>query len=284
MTGASGFIGKKLKERLLELNYEVVEFNSNNGDIADLNSLKNIDFNNVWHVFHLAAKTFVPDSWLKPEEYYKINAMGTLNILEMCKEHNISLTFISSYIYGQPEKLPISEEDKLKPNNPYAHSKFIAEQFCEFYAKQFKVNVTVIRPFNIYGIGQDKRFLIPLIIEQTINNDEIRIKDLLPKRDYVYLDDLVDALILTINKKGYSVYNIGSGYSISVKQVIDIIKKASNINKEVISEEIERKNEVLDVVADIKRAKKELKWYPKYSFEEGIKNIIDCELALNGNK
>lgn len=284
ITGSNGFIGSKLKSRLIELNYDIIEVNSSDGDISDFNSIKNINFENISHVFHLAAKTFVPDSWINPQEYYKVNSFGTLNVLELCKRYNKSLTFISSYIYGQPESLPVSEEHKLNPNNPYAHSKFMSEQFCEFYAKQFNVDITVIRPFNVYGLGQNKKFLIPLIIDQAMNNNEIKIKDLSPKRDYVFLEDLIEALILTINKKGYSIYNIGSGYSISVKQVIETVQKVFNINKKVISDEIERKNEILDVVADIKKAKEELNWYPKYSFEDGIKEIIDYEVTINRNK
>jgi nucleoside-diphosphate-sugar epimerase len=275
VTGASGFIGRKLMERLLELNCEAIGIDSNNGDISNLNSLTDIDFKSVHHVFHLAAKTFVPDSWIKPKEYYRVNTMGTLNILEICKQYNISVTVISSYIYGEPECLPISEEHKLNPNNPYAHSKFMAEQFCEFYAKQFKVDITVIRPFNVYGVGQNKKFLIPHIIDQAINNSEIKVKDLLPKRDYVFLDDLIESLILTINKKGYSIYNIGSGYSVSVKEIIDIIQGLLSTNKPIVSEECERKNEILDVIADIEKAKSELKWSPENSFSNGIIKILE---------
>ncbi|BCZ48622.1 NAD-dependent dehydratase [Clostridium gelidum] len=275
ITGSNGFIGSKLKSRLIELNYDIIEFNSSDGDISDFNSIKNINFENIYHIFHLAAKIFVPNSWINPQEYYKVNSFGTVNILEFCKRYNKSLTFISSYIYGQPERLPISEEDKLNPNNPYAHSKFMAEQFCEFYAKQFNVDIAVIRPFNVYGEGQNKKFLIPLIIDQALNDDEIKIKDLSPKRDYIFLDDLIEALILTINKKGYSIYNIGSGNSISVKQIIDVVQEVLSINKPIISEDIKRKNEIFDVIANIGKANNELNWFPKHSFIDGIRKIIE---------
>lgn len=276
VTGSSGFIGKRLKEKLTNSSFEVVELNSENGGVTNLEEIKKIDLKKIEHIFHLAGKTFVPDSWEKPEEFYNINSMGTLNILKICREFNINLTFVSAYIYGEPECLPISENHILKPNNPYAHSKFIAEQFCEFYAKEFNVNINVIRPFNVYGIGQNKNFLIPHIIDQAINNDIIKVKDLTPKRDYIFLDDLIDSLLLTIyNNKGYSVYNIGSGYSISVKQIIETIQQILNINKQVISENISRKNEVLDVIANISKANYELNWIPKVSFFEGIRTIID---------
>jgi nucleoside-diphosphate-sugar epimerase len=275
ITGSNGFIGKRLKEKLIALNYNIIELNSKDGDITNIDIVRKLDFRNISHVFHLAAKTFVPDSWIKPHEFYKVNSYGTVNIIETCKEYNISLTFVSSYIYGEPDSLPISENAHIKPNNPYAHSKFMAEQFCEFYAKEFNLNVTVLRPFNVYGIGQDNRFLIPHIIHQAIRNASIEVKDLAPKRDYVFLDDLIQALVLTIdNKRGYSVYNIGSGYSISVKEVIDIVQKVLNINKPVITEDKVRKNEISDVFADIRKANNELNWFPRYSFVDGINEII----------
>lgn len=280
LTGSNGFIGRRLKERLIELNYDVLELNSSNGDVTSIETLKNYNFEKISHIFHLAAKTFVPESWTHPGEFYKVNSFGTLNILEICKEYNIGLTFISSYIYGQPKSLPISETLAIAPNNPYAHSKYIAEQLCEFYSKEFNTNISIIRPFNIYGIGQNKKFLIPHIIDQALNNEVIKIKDLSPKRDYIYLEDLIDSILLTMNHTvNYSVYNIGSGYSISVKQIIEVIQKVLGIDKKVICEDVQRKNEMNDVVADITKANRELNWYPKYSFLDGIKQIIDYEIS-----
>ncbi|MBL4933543.1 NAD-dependent epimerase/dehydratase family protein [Clostridium paridis] len=280
LTGSNGFIGRRLKEKLIELKYEVLELNSSNGDVTSIETLRTFNLEKIGHIFHLAAKTFVPESWMQPEEFYKVNTFGTLNILEICKEYNIDLTFISSYIYGQPKTMPISESSDICPNNPYAHSKYIAEQMCEFYSREFNVNVSIIRPFNIYGIGQNKKFLIPHIIDQALYSNEIKIKDLSPKRDYIYLEDVVDAILLTINNnKNYSVYNIGSGYSISVQQVIEVVLGILNIEKKVISEDSQRKNEMNDVVADITKANRELNWYPKYSFLDGIKKIIDREIS-----
>ncbi len=276
LTGSNGFIGRKLKEKLIEMNYQVIEINSENGGVTNLKVLEGINYDNIVHVFHLAAKTFVPESWINPEEYYKINTMGTLNILGVCRKNKIKLTFISSYIYGEPEVLPISEMHTLNPSSPYAHSKYLAEECCEFYAKQFDTDIVVIRPFNIYGIGQSEHFLIPHIINQAINEKEIRVKDLTPRRDYIYLEDLIEVLILTLNiKKGYSVFNVGSGCSYCVKEIIDIVQKVLNTNKVVLSDDIIRTNEISDVVADITRVKESFDWHPKYSFVEGIQAILD---------
>jgi len=147
--------------------------------------------------------------------------------------------------------LPISEDDSAQPNNPYAHSKYLAEQACEFYSKEFGVNAVIIRPFNIYGIGQSDKFLIPHIIKQALEDKEIKVKDLTPRRDYVYLDDLMDVLMLTMEStKKFAVYNIGSGTSFSVEEIISSVQKILGANKE-------------------------LDWSPKTTFPEGIKKVIE---------
>lgn len=275
ITGSNGFIGSALKQRLLLDNCNILEINSK-ADIADSSKFNYFDHKHIDHIFHLAAKTFVPDSWKKPQDFYHTNVLGTGNVVEFCRQKSASLTFISAYLYGQPDKLPISEDCQIRPNNPYAHSKYLAEQLCEFYANEFGVRTVIIRPFNVFGIGQNNKFLIPHIIGQALSEDKkIIVKDLTPKRDYVYLDDLIDALILSIaSLKSFAVYNIGSGYSLSVKEIINIVQSELATNKEVVSENEVRSNEISDVVADISRSDKELGWYPKHSFHQGIKKII----------
>jgi nucleoside-diphosphate-sugar epimerase len=275
VTGASGFIGKELVKNLLKKRFKVIEFNSSAGDISELNLIERYKNEKIDHIFHLSAKTFVPDSWENPTSFYKTSVMGTNNVLELCRDKKASLTFVSAYLYGEPEKLPISEDDNVKSNNPYAHSKYLAEELCRFYAEYYNVNITIARPFNIYGKNQKEIFLIPHIIKQVLNNDVINVKDLHPKRDYIYLDDLVLGLVKTIdNKKHFSIYNFGSGVEISVQEIIDIIQKIANTQKVIISEKNERKNEIMNIVADISKAKKELDWTPKYNFKDGIKEIL----------
>src|SRR3989304_7128977 len=192
ITGSSGFIGKNLKEALLQKDFLIEEFNSAQGDIASTK----LNFKDVSHVFHLAGKSFVPDSWKNPEEFNRVNIDGTANVLKFCKESGASFTFVSSYVYGIPERLPISEMHQIKPSNPYAKSKRKAEKFCLFYAKSYKLPVTIIRPFNIYGKHQPEHFLIPEIIKQLNDNSlpEITLQDLKPKRDYLYMDDFISAI------------------------------------------------------------------------------------------
>ncbi|MCT7605864.1 NAD-dependent epimerase/dehydratase family protein [Aliarcobacter butzleri] len=276
VTGANGFIGSALIESLESFGFNIIKFNSSDGDISNYNFLKKYENMDIDHIFHLAAKTFVPDSWENPLEFYKTSVLGTGQILELCRHKNIPLTFISAYLYGLPEKLPISEDDKVKSNNPYAHSKYLSEELCRFYSEYYNVKVTIARPFNIYGKNQKDMFLIPYIIKQVLNDDVINVKDLYPKRDYIYLDDLIDGLVKTIeNKKQFSIYNFGSGSELSVQEIIDIIQKIAGTKKEIISEKQERPNEIMNVIADITKAKYELGWEPKFSFEKGIKYIIE---------
>lgn len=274
VTGSKGFIGKALVGKLKASDNEVIEIDYP-VDITNRNWPDNFINMNIGHVFHLAARTYVPDSWEDPSGFIFTNTIGTQNVLEFCRKTKAGLTYVSAYLYGNPKEMPITENTSIKPNNPYALSKCLAEEVCRFYAEEYKVPVIVIRPFNIYGIGQDEKFLIPLIIRQALYNDIIRVKDLSPRRDYIYMDDLIDAFIKTLSvDKKFAIYNIGSGYSLSVEEIIGIIQKTAGTDKNVFSEEKPRQNEIPDVIADISRAKSELGWNPCTSFEQGIKEII----------
>ena len=158
---------------------------SADGDIADPHTLA--DLPGAAQVFHLAARTFVPDSWRDPAGFVSANVLGSVNVLEYCRKHRAQLTFVSGYLYGKPRHLPISETSPPCPNNPYALSKHLAEQECAFYASEFGLPVTVIRPFNVFGPGQKSHFLIPAIVRQLFGSKAIVVKDLEPRRDYIYL-------------------------------------------------------------------------------------------------
>ena len=255
VTGGRGFIGTKLVSRLRNLSLDVIEISSDFGDIAKSetwNSFQNLDV-----VFHLAGRNFVPESWNEPAEFFQTNVIGTEMALECCRRHGAKLIYISSYLYGVPKKIPIKETDKIKPNNPYALSKHLAEQICEFYATYWNIPITVIRPFNVFGPGQRSEFLIPKIINQIRNNSEVRVMDLEPKRDYIYVEDLVDALIKAIKiDDGYNIFNIGSGKSYSVGEIIRIIQEKAGTNLPVQSENISRDHEIYDIKADVTFAKK----------------------------
>lgn len=275
VTGSKGFIGRHLISELSRSpQFNIYEYDRDKGDI----SKDDLKFRNIHHVFHTAAETFIPRSWEEPVKFYNTNIIGTSKVLEFCRKQNAGLTYLSAYVYGQPEKLPIPETHPLKADNPYMHSKIIAESLCEFYSSSYGVNINVIRPFNVFGLGQRENFLIPYIIDKLFDKKvkTIEVEDLSPKRDYVYIDDLVGALALTVRKKkGYFVYNAGSGVSLSVKEIIGIIFKASGMEKPVVSKHKRRKNEVMDVVADISKIKKELGWMPETTFHKGIEIILE---------
>ncbi len=276
VTGAGGFIGTPLADVLEKNGFDVIKLDTSRGDIVDLDLIHEYKDKNIDHIFHLASKTFVPDSWEHPMDFYKTSVIGTGNILELCRDKKASITYVSAYVYGVPEKLPISENDKILSNNPYAHSKYLAEELCRFYSEFYDIHVTIARPFNIYGKNQKEMFLIPYIIKQVLNEKTIRVKDLNPKRDYIYLDDLVSGLIKTLDaNKKFSIFNFGSGEGKSVKEIIEIVQEVAGTHKPVISEEQERKNEVMNVIADITKAKKDLNWKPVFSFKDGISDILN---------
>jgi nucleoside-diphosphate-sugar epimerase len=273
VTGSAGFIGTHLVKMLKKSGYTVFELGTHVGDVTDSATWEKFPATDI--VIHLAAKSFVPESWNNIPHYINCNVLGTTEALNYCRKHNAKLIFLSSYMYGNPEKLPIPETSALAVNNPYALSKKMAEEVCKFYSDNFNIPVVIFRPFNIYGINQAEHFLIPTLIKQVFENNEVRIKDLEPKRDYVYIDDLVSAIIKAINYDGlFAIFNIGSGMSYSVKYLIDTILHISGKNLAVISDKDRRKGEIMDCIADISLAKKELNWQPSFSLEEGIEAII----------
>lgn len=279
VTGASGFIGRALVAALERKGHEVVRLTSKDGEIDDPNKFKKLSNIGVLWVFHLAGRTYVPESWEDPLGFCRVNVLGVANVLEFCRTQGIPITYVSSYLYGEPESLPITENSPVRPNNPYALSKWLAEQICEFYSAVHGLPIIVIRPFNVYGVGQDELFLIPSVVRQALFGDAITVKDLQPRRDYVYLDDLVEALMLTMGKPdGYRVYNIGSGMSLSVREIIDVIQAVAHTNKKVVCTNVTRPNEINDVVADISRVRQDLGWYPRHSFSDGIRKIIQAAL------
>ena len=273
LTGATGFIGKNLLNYFENLNYEIIKLDSSNGDISINKTWENLPAVDI--VIHLAGLTFVPKSWDNPTEFMQINFMGTLAALNFCKKHNSKFIFLSSYLYGNSGNLPITENSELIPTNPYALSKKLSEDLCKFYSDNFKVKVVILRPFNVYGPGQNTDFLIPSIISQAINLKFIKVRDLKPKRDYIYVEDLIIAIEKsTTIDLDFIIMNIGTGLSYSVLDIINFIRNQVDKNIKIESLEIERKAEILDSKADISKAKLVLNWTPKWSLEKGLEKLV----------
>lgn len=272
VTGATGFIGKHVTLLFSSLGHTVFGISSQNGDIADTLMWQSLPQADI--VVHLASRTYVPDSWNDPLGFINTNLSGTICCLEYCRKYQAKLIYLSSYLYGNPIRLPINETDPLFVNNPYGLSKKMAEESCTFYSDNFGLSVIILRPFNVYGPDQSRKFIIPMIIEQVIMGRTISVKDLTPKRDYIYVEDLVNAIYKAVSLEGSHIFNIGSGISYSVNTLIEIIQREAGTNLPVISSNEKRLGEILDTKADISKAIRILGWSPQWTLESGINKII----------
>ncbi len=280
ITGSSGFIGKHLvtflKKNSAEI--EVVNWNKSEGDLTRIETGKELmQLNNIDKIIHLASNNFVPESWEKTAEYIIGNYTSTFNVLEYCRHKGAELVYISSYMYGNTTNIPINEKAEIKVNNPYGFSKLSGENLCRFYQETFQVPLVILRPFNIFGVGQREDFLIPYLVEQITNPSKkiVEVNDINPRRDYLFVDDFCTLLnTVIVNQQESNVFNVGYGQSYSVGQIIEKIMTISGEKKDIHSKNIVRNNEINDVVADISKAQKLLGWEPKISFEEGLTQII----------
>ena len=281
LTGSSGFVGKHLS-RSLSKEHELIEISRSNGH--DLTKVDLINIESVDTVIHLASESYVPDSMIKPDIFYRDNYLSTLSVLNYCRKNNVQrLIFLSSYVYGQPEYLPVDELHPTNIGNPYGKSKLICESLCQFFGKDFGLKVLVLRPFNLYGHSQNTKFLIPTILRQAIDDDyeKITLNDLKPKRDFLYIEDfvtLVKKLLLTELHSQFSVFNVGSGRSYSVRDVAEEVCHIFESNKEIIDENKNRNYEIDDCYADIKKIKSVIDWSPQYNLNEGL---IDIKSKVN---
>jgi nucleoside-diphosphate-sugar epimerase len=281
VTGAEGFIGRHLVPALEEHGHYVERHGHKDGDIVHAT----LSYGDVAHVFHLAGKTFVPESWTNPFSFYETNVLGTVNVLEFCRRQQASLTLVSSYVYGAPQQLPVSEEHPSRAFNPYAHSKILAEEVGRYYAGQFGIQITIVRPFNVYGPGQGERFLIPSLIRQALSPhcDTISIQDPRPKRDYLYVKDFIELLLKLLERRSSDTYNAGSGQSVSIQELVDLINSFLPLKKSISSTGMARQEEVLDVAADARKAWAQLHWKAATSLEAGLRQTIDAMAAAPGD-
>jgi nucleoside-diphosphate-sugar epimerase len=272
VTGSNGFIGRHVVRALRLNGYLVYEFDREDGDISS----EKIHLPLTDHIIHLASMVYVPLSWEDPFPFYKTNVLGTVNILEHCRRTGAQLIYVSSYMYGAPRYLPIDELHPVEAASPYNHSKYLAEEVCRFYAENFKIPIVLIRPVNVFGPGQNPDFLIPSIINQVFDPgvEKVKVMDLRPKRDYLFISDFVEALIRSLPIKGFHIYNIGSGSSVSIREIIDAILKQAGISKEIISSGKERANEIWDMYMNIRKFSGETGWKPEITFEEGIRQCV----------
>jgi nucleoside-diphosphate-sugar epimerase len=282
VTGGSGFVGRSLVRFLRDEGAEVL---APGRDTLDVSTGSFPDASVDW-VIHLAGRTYVPASWNEPADFYRVNALGTVNVLEYCRRTQARLIYVSGYCYGIPETVPISETAPLKPNNPYAFSKCAAEEACRFFFECLQTPVTIVRPFNIYGPGQSANFLIPHIVEQAIDPAAaaIVVEDGTPRRDYVHLDDVIGAIeSLRKNPKSGATFNIGSGESYSVVEVAEMVRSAANVSKPFVSRGNRRVNDIPDVIADITAIRDETGWSPSITLQDGLRAVVAHARARGGS-
>ncbi len=308
VTGADGFIGSHLVEKLVSLNFKVkafVFYNSMNsygwlnnidqkilnnieiisGDIRDYNFLekntKNIDV-----IYHLAALIAIPQSYYSPKSYIDTNIIGTYNILEASKKNNLSKVIITSTseVYGSAQTIPIAENHSLNAQSPYAATKTAADQLALSFYKSFNLPVTILRPFNTYGPRQSARAIIPTIITQLLNNSKIlKIGNTKPTRDFTYIEDTVNAFVqLTKYNLFGEIINVGNKFEISISDIIDIFRNDFGYDFKLKidpNRTRSKKSEVNRLFADNSKAKKLIKWKSEYSgisgFKKGLKKTIN---------
>jgi len=303
VTGACGFIGSHLVEKLVKLNYNVKAFtnyNSQNsyGWIENIDSkiLKNIEVipgdirdyeflnkktKRVDAIIHLAALIGIPYSYHAPRSYVDTNVTGTFNILDCAKNNHVSKIFVTSTseVYGTAQKVPIDETHSLNAQSPYAASKIGADQLALSFNKSFGLPVTILRPFNTFGPRQSARAIIPTIISQILKSDKIKLGNLTPTRDFTYVEDTVEAFAkaLKASKISGEVINIGNNFEISIKDTLEIIKEIFGKEVQLIKDKKRirsKTSEVNRLIASTKKAQRLLKWKPQHAGKKGFRKGI----------
>lgn len=277
VAGSDGFVGSQVCKQLESKGHEVVRIDITRGfDLCDNTIIDKIEPIDCF--IHLANLVYVPGSYTDPEKYYRVNYLTTLNALEICRKYNARLVYASSYIYGPPQYLPVDEQHPVCPFNPYAQTKVICEKLCEGYHRDFKVKVSILRPFNIYGVGQKGKLLLPEIIGQLKEGKEtIELKASAPCRDYINVIDVAGAFVAcTEDTNDFNTYNVCSGISVSVRELTEVINK--HLNKKVIfsfSEEA-RPNEVDESRGSCEKLKR-IGWKQTITLDDGIKALLKSE-------
>ena len=294
VTGGAGFIGSHLTKYLIKKGHNVSVIDSlrrgsfenlkemedkidfQKIDILDYNAMKSV-VKNTDGIFHQAALGSVPQSFKEPEEYRRVNAVGTENVLKLAKEFGFKVVYASSSsVYGNQNKFPIKEDAAKKPLNPYGQSKLEAEQFAEKYSK-LGVKVIGLRYFNVFGIGQNPNYagVIPKFIEQLIHHKPpIIYGDGNQLRNFTFVDDVVKANVLAFESKTeHAFINIATGVMTSVRQLAEIMINLSGLSIKPIYEK-PREGDIEKSQADISLAKSLINWEPKTTLEEGLKKIF----------
>ncbi|MBL7106992.1 MAG: SDR family NAD(P)-dependent oxidoreductase [Phycisphaerae bacterium] len=304
VTGAGGFIGSHLTERLLELGADVrafvrytsradegfIKYLSDDlrkhvdfvyGDIRELETVaKAVDGVDV--IFNLAALVGIPYSYIHPQEVVEANTIGTLNILMAARDAGIEkmVQTSTSEVYGTAKYVPINEDHPKQPQSPYSASKIAADAIALSFYHSFDLPVAVVRPFNTYGPRQSDRAVIPSIISQALTKDKLTLGSTTPTRDFTFVTDTAEGFIKVAESEksvGMEI-NLGTGKEISIE---DLIRKiVSLVGRDVVIEQDKERlrpagSEVERLCADNTIARDVLGWSPKVSLTGGLKKTIE---------
>jgi len=309
VTGAAGFIGSHLCEKLLGNNFSVAgidnfdpfydpkikkrnlqNFQDHPGfefyeaTITGMPAMEKIFSQHRFsHIVHLAAKAGVRPSIEQPIAYKTTNIDGTLNLLEMARLHKINRFIFasSSSVYGNNKKIPFSESDPVdNPISPYAATKKAGELICYTYHHLYKINVSALRFFTVYGPRQRPEMAIHKFTRQIDSGEPVQLYGYgRLKRDFTYIDDILQGVMSVIeNVHGYEIFNLGESQTISTSQLIDVIEQ--KLGKKAIRSEVEMQPGDVDITfADITKAQKILDYQPNTTIENGVAKFVEWYLA-----
>jgi len=304
VTGAGGFIGSHLVERLLQDQAHVTCFlrytsssgignlryipenvmksaRIEHGDIRDSERLKRLVEGHEL-VFHLASSISIPYSYLGIKDVLSTNVDGTLNILIAAKNAGVE-RFIhtsTSEVYGSGQYFPMDEKHPLCAQSPYSASKIAADKLAESFYKSYNLPVVMIRPFNTYGPRQSARAIIPTIIVQALKNENIALGSIEPKRDFTYISDTVAGFLKAAECQHAigEVFNIGTGDDMSVRELCRRICEIVGVEKGILRDERRirpEESEVVRLQADYSKAESILGYSPQIGIEEGLRRTIE---------
>ena len=302
VTGAGGFIGSHLVDALLRDGHSVralVHYNSRGdwghlnylsgqtkdnlevhaGDVCDPNIMRDLVAGTDL-VFHLAALIGIPYSYQAPASYVSTNIVGTLNLLEACRQSQVRRVIVTSTseVYGTAVYSPIDEKHPLQAQSPYSASKIAADKLAESYFCSFDLPVVILRPFNTFGPRQSARAIIPTVMTQALAGaSEIRLGNLTPKRDLTYVDDTVSAFLLAAAARGIEGQTIhfGQGSAISVGDLARLCLQAVGSSAQIVTDPGRSrppKSEVGLLLCDASKARRLLGWAPKVAIDEGLRS------------
>lgn len=304
VTGADGFIGSHLVERLLDEGATVRAlclYNSE-GSLGWLNSLApdrraaiDVRLGDIRDpgfvgdlvegqslVLHLAALIAIPYSYLAPRSFVDTNVLGTLNVLEAVRAAGCRMVNTStSEVYGTPDEIPIRESHALKGQSPYSASKIAADKLCEAYALSFGTQVATLRPFNTFGPRQSLRAVIPTVLAQLLAGaEQIHLGSLSPRRDFTYVSDTVDGFVkaATCDLAPGEVIQLGTGTSVSIGELVDLCQQVVGTDSTVTTDEHRVRpegSEVEVLLSDPAHAAERLGWVPSVSLEGGVRRTAE---------